>query len=104
MQLIIINSIKNKYLQMKNRDKILLGAAVGAGIAAFLFGTKPGKKLRKKLQEQGEDWINQVSERVQEETQGLSFDDTADKVMDFAVKNRDTISKVISSIFGGKNE
>ncbi len=88
---------------MKNRDKIIIGTTLGvAAMTTLLFTTKKGKKIRKEICNQSEKLVADISEKIKEETQIKSFDDIANQVMNYAVKNKDSLSSILSNFFAKK--
>lgn len=74
----------------KNKELIVALAAAGAvaGFAAFLFGTKKGKKITKDLKKKGEEFTDEVKEFIGDVTQDVKeFIEDSGKKYDHFKKN-----------------
>jgi gas vesicle protein len=50
---------------------LLLGAAIGAGLG-YLFASEEGKELRKKVVDKVKDFVDNIKEKVEDNTTGNS--------------------------------
>lgn len=88
---------------MKNRDKVILGTSLGvAAITTLLFTTKTGKKIRKEMCKQSDEFLDAAKDKFCEKTKIKSFDDVANTLMNVAVNNKDSIAALISNLFSKK--
>lgn len=84
---------------MKKNQKLVLGAVAGAVALGYFFSTKPGKKIAKKISKETKDLVSETIDRLKQGGNDTSFDNIADKIVDYAVKNRDTLTGIFMSLF-----
>lgn len=84
---------------MKNSEKILIGVVLGGAAAVLFLSSKKGKPFCKNIRSKADEILNNAGEKVHFEKATSSFDDAADKILNFAVNNRETIAGFLVPIF-----